>query len=139
MLRRDTNRTRCSLALDFERIVEESVFKRLNADTTPEQYQQAIASLTSLFQRFEAQARSNPFHHGSIGSGMRHQCVGDSFEAAVYYLKAGLLLMPIPKPPPPPKPQPPSLENIVKHFETLSETDFGSSAEENGDASGTTN
>jgi hypothetical protein len=51
MLSRDTSRSRCSLALDFERIVEESLFKRLNSDTTPEQYQQAIESLIPLLER----------------------------------------------------------------------------------------
>jgi hypothetical protein len=125
MQRRDTNRTRCSLALDFERIVEESVFKRLTPDTTPEQYQQAIASLIPLFQRFEHQARSNPFHYGSIVTGMRHHCVGDSFAAADYYLKAGLLLKPVPKPapePPAPREQGMPAEDVVSNLETLADS-----------------
>jgi hypothetical protein len=120
-----TTRPRCNLAQDLELIISESVFKRLTADTTPEQYQQAIASLNALFERFEHQARSNPFHYGSIGTGMRHHCVGDSFAAADYFLKAGLLLQPVPKPapePPAPREQGMPAEDVVSNLETLADS-----------------
>jgi len=137
MLSRDTNQSRCSYALDFERIVEEGVFKRLNADTTPEQYQQAIESLIPLLERLEAEANKNPFHHPAIATASRHRCVRDSYEAAVYYLKASLLLMPVPKPPPPaPKPKDHSLADVLRQFEQMTETYLGTRPEESGTADG---
>jgi hypothetical protein len=119
MLSRDTSQSRCSLALDFEIIVEESIFKRLNADTTPQQYQQAIESLLPLFERLEAEANNNPFHHPAIATTTRHRCVRDSFEAAVFYLKSCAVLAPVPKPapaPPPPRPKRRSLADMLKPF-----------------------
>jgi hypothetical protein len=118
MLSRDTSRSRCSLALDFERIVEESLFKRLNSDTTPEQYQQAIESLIPLLERLEAEANLNPFHHPAIATASRHRCVRDSYEAAVFYIRSCALLAPVPKPmpPAPPRPQRRSLADVLNSF-----------------------
>jgi hypothetical protein len=120
MLSRDTSRSRCSLALDFERIVEESIFKRLNSDTTQQQYQQAIESLLPLFERLEAEANQNPFHHPAIGTAARHRCVRDSYEAAVFYIRSCMLLAPVPKPVPPPAPAPRpkrrSLADVLNSF-----------------------
>jgi hypothetical protein len=130
MLSRDTTQSRCALALDFERIVEDSVFKRLNADTTPEQYQQAIASLKELLKPLEAEAHKNPFHHPAIGTGSPHHCVRDSFDAAVYFLKAGLLLAPVPKPEAPaPTPKDHSLVDVLKQFQQTTETYLGTRKE----------
>jgi len=137
MVSRDTSQPRCSYALDFERIVEESIFKRLNADTTPEQYQQAIASLLPLLQRLEAQAHNNPFHFGAIGTTTRHRCVRDSYEAAVFYIRSCAVLTPVPKPEPPPAPPPrPKRRSLADMLKPFAEGSQPSPEEEGNDTTG---
>jgi hypothetical protein len=44
----------CPNALSFGQIIEQTIFAKINADTTPEQYQQAQNLLVSLCERFAA-------------------------------------------------------------------------------------
>jgi hypothetical protein len=122
---------RCPFAQSFHSIVSEGI--KLPEEISPELLARVLQSLTTLYHQL--QASMSPTHYPSVSG--RHYCLKHAYEEAVIRMQnLAAFPLPVPKPEPPAqRPQPPSLETIVKHFETLSETDFGSRAEEKGDAS----
>jgi hypothetical protein len=115
MVRSDATRPSCSFAKEFEGIASESVLKHITDQTTPHQYQQAIASLTTLKETMEK--RMDWRHYGAASGGM-HRCLPETCEAVVFYLQSRMLLVvPKPEPPPPaPRPQRRSLADVLKQF-----------------------
>jgi hypothetical protein len=116
---------RCVYADTLYRTAKDAIFSKLTKDTTPEQFQAALESLTLLREELE---RDMPaMHYGAlIGT---HRCVNDVYREAVARLRCLAVLTPPPKPPVPTQ-QVITVAGVVvdieEHFRTSAkETDLG--------------
>jgi hypothetical protein len=116
----------CSFSDSFYRTVRETIFQQLTTETTKEQFQAVLESLTRL--REELVQSLYPMHYGSLVG--RHRCVDHVFREARARLRGLELMQPAPKPPLPPKQQLITREGIVIDREekiqtSTEETDLG--------------
>jgi hypothetical protein len=103
---------RCLFSDAFHRTAEDTIFNQLTDDTTPAQYEQALANLRLMKEELEKDMP--PIHYAShIGT---HVCVEVLYKEAVLRLKNLMLLRPEPLPPET-GPQPLSPEDIVNNLE----------------------
>ena len=108
----------CAASDSFYRIVRETIFQQVTKETTVEQWQAAMESLTRL--RDELQQAIYPMHYGSlVGS---HRCLDHVLREAVARLRALEIMQPVPKPPPPPKQQLITREGVVLDLENKIQT-----------------
>jgi hypothetical protein len=118
--------TPCPQARAFAQLAEQSIFRTITDQTTPEQFQAAQLSLLQLCQRMEANL--DLFHYpAAVGT---HQCIRDVYTEAAYRLKHFAIMQPEPLPEPPPKQQLITLSGVVIDLEeeyrtSREETDLG--------------
>jgi hypothetical protein len=120
----------CLLSDSFYSTAQDTVFRQLTRETTPEQFQAALESLTQL--RDELVQGLYPTHYGSLVG--RHRCVDHLYREAVARLRSLEIMQPMPAPEPPPKP-PETLADVVKdlretHQPNPSETPLGTQMEQ---------
>jgi hypothetical protein len=108
----------CVFSDSFYSAVRDTVFRQLTTETTPEQVQAALASLTQL--RDELVQALYPMHYGSLVG--RHRCVDHLYREAVARLRNLELMQPAPQPPPSPKQQLITKDGIVMDLEEKIQT-----------------
>jgi hypothetical protein len=117
--------TLCGDAQRLQNIAKEAIFPLLTEATTPEQFDEALASLERMKEQL---LKNKKTFHFSATAG-RHYCVEECFADLVETLttKWHLLpkLEPTPEPPAPP-PKPRSLSDVIKGFAGM--TDVASDA-----------
>jgi hypothetical protein len=123
----------CVSSDSFYYSARDAVFRQLSKDSTKEQFQAALETLTQL--RDELVQTLYPMHYGALVG--RHRCVEHLFREARARLRGLQVTQPVPAPPPAPaqKPQPVSLEALLANVEQLiaesaKETPFGHDREE---------
>jgi hypothetical protein len=116
----------CPQAVAFDQLADQSIFRKITDQTTPEQFQAAQLSLLQLCQRVEANL--DLFHFkAAVGT---HQCVRDVYTEAAYRLKHLAIMQPEPLPEPAPTQQLITLSGVVIDLEeeyrtSREETDLG--------------
>jgi DNA-directed RNA polymerase specialized sigma24 family protein len=123
----------CVFSDSFYYSVRDAIFRQLSKDSSKEQFQAALESLTRLREELEQDIQ--PMHYGALIG--RHRCVEHLFKEARARLRSLEIMQPEPPQPEPAATQPPSLEEVVTEFERKTETYLGDREEED-DASGTT-
>jgi hypothetical protein len=108
----------CVFSDSFYRTVRETIFQQLTPETTHEQFQAALASITRL--RDELAQAVYPMHYGSLLG--THRCVNHLYREAQARLAGLEIMQPVPKPPPPPKQQLITREGIVMDVEEKIQT-----------------
>jgi hypothetical protein len=91
----------CVFADSFYTTVRDSLFRQLTTESTNEQFQAALESITQL--RDELVQDIYPMHYGSLVG--RHRCVDHLYREAVARLRSLEIMEPVPVPPPPPPPR----------------------------------
>jgi hypothetical protein len=101
----------CVNSDSFYYSVRDAIFRQLSKDSSKEQFQSALESLTRL--REELEQDLHPMHYGALVG--RHRCVEHLFREARARLRSLEIMQPAPKPPaPPPRRQPPrSPDDVV--------------------------
>lgn len=123
----------CVFSDSFYYSARDAVFRQLSKDSTKEQFQAALETLTQL--RDELVQTLYPMHYGSLVG--RHRCVDHVFREARARLHGLQVTKPAPVPPPAPaqKPQPVPLETLLANVEQIiaesaKETPIGHDREE---------
>jgi hypothetical protein len=115
----------CTPAYQFRRLVTEAILSRLTERTTQEQYQLALDALAAL--RDERLGFLDAFHRSPLYG--NHKCIANVSQELAARIKAASLLAPVPPPevPPDPAPEPPrrSLQEVMEHFDNVTETYLG--------------
>jgi hypothetical protein len=111
----------CCYAKQFQAVSQETIFARVRATTTKEDFAQAQQSLLSLYQTHLQQMQKDPFHFPSAQTG-RHWCLPKAYEQAKHRLQ-NICLLPERLPPPAPtRGQPPrSADNVVNDIASLAD------------------
>jgi hypothetical protein len=99
----------CVFSDSFYYSARDTIFRQLTPQTTPEQFQAALASLQQL--RDELARDIYPMHYGSLVG--RHRCVDHLYREAVARLRNLELLQPAPQPPAPSPPRD-TLADVVR-------------------------
>jgi DNA-directed RNA polymerase specialized sigma24 family protein len=107
----------CVFSDSFYYSVRDAIFRQLSKDSSKEQFQAALESLTRL--REELEQDLHPMHYGALIG--RHRCVEHLFREARARLRGLEITQPPPKPPVPPAPtQPPLTQDaVVNNLRTL--------------------
>jgi hypothetical protein len=108
----------CELSDTLYRTGRDAIFRQITRDTTPEQFEEAVASLTR--HRDELVQSRRPMHYGSLIG--RHRCVEQVFKEAHARLRALQIMQPAPQVPAPPPPQLITREGIVIDLEEKIQT-----------------
>jgi hypothetical protein len=87
----------CTFSDSFYRTVREAIFQQLTTETTAEQWQAALESLTRLREELEQDV--HPMHYGALVG--RHRCVNHVFKEACARLRSLEIMQPAPEPQPP--------------------------------------
>src|ERR687896_2072744 len=116
----------CVFSDSFYYSARDAVFRQLSKDSTKEQFQAALETLTQL--RDELVQTLYPMHYGALVG--RHRCVDHVFREARARLRSLEIMQPVPKPPPPPKQQLITREGVVMDLEekiqtSIEQTDLG--------------
>jgi hypothetical protein len=88
----------CLFSDSFYYAARDAIFRQLTPETTPEQFQAALAGLQQL--RDELVEQLYPMHYGSLLG--RHRCVDHLFREARARLRGLEIMQPVPVPEPPP-------------------------------------
>jgi hypothetical protein len=106
----------CPYAKELRAIAEETIFARVTATTTKDDFALAQRSLLSLYQDLSQRMQKDTFHFPSARTG-RHRCLDAEYEETYHRLKNIALMHQAPPPAPPaPPPKPRSLADVVKDF-----------------------
>jgi hypothetical protein len=123
----------CVSSDSFYYSARDAVFRQLSKESTKEQFQAALETLTQL--RDELVQTLYPMHYGALVG--RHRCVEHLFREARARLRGLQVTQPVPAAPPAPeqKPQPVTLEALLANVERIiaesaKETPFGHDREE---------
>jgi hypothetical protein len=109
----------CVFSDSFYYSVRDTIFRQLSNNSSKEQYQAALESLTRLREALEQDLHLHPMHYGSLVG--RHRCVDHLYREAVARLRGLQVTQPAPKPPVPPAPTQPPLtpDAVVNNLRTL--------------------
>jgi hypothetical protein len=76
----------CPYAKEFQAIAQKTIFARLTATSTQEDFTHGQQSLLSLYQDLLAQMRKATFHFPTARTG-RHRCLATEYKSAHHRLK----------------------------------------------------
>ena len=107
----------CELSDTLYRTGRDAIFRQITRDTTPEQFEEAVASLTRL--RDELVQARRPMHYGALIG--RHRCIEQVFTEAAARLRS-LQIMQVQVVPEAPKQQLITREGIVIDLEDTIQT-----------------
>jgi hypothetical protein len=123
----------CVFSDSFYRTGRDAIFRQLTTETTHEQFQAALESLTRL--RDELVQNLYPMHYGALIG--RHRCVEDLYKEARARLRGLEIMQPAPEvpapPPPAPPPKPRSLADVLKEFQGLTDAASEAADTDNGE------
>ena len=112
----------CVSSDSFYYSARDAVFRQLSKDSTKEQFQAALETLTQL--RDELVQTLYPMHYGALVG--RHRCVEHLFREARARLRGLQVTQPVPAiPPPAPQPAPRTLTDVLKELGGMTEEDKG--------------